>query len=40
MPKTRKRYYVTVSIYQPRKGEVDVPLEDFDTPTFRGLAAK
>lgn len=40
VPKTRQRYYVTVSIYQPRKGDVDVPLEDFDTPKFDGLAAK
>lgn len=39
VPKTRKRYYVTVSVYQPRKGDVDVPLADFDTPTFRGRAA-
>jgi hypothetical protein len=40
VPKTRKSYYVTVSIYQPRKGDVEVPLQDFDTPTFRGLSAK
>ena len=33
-PKPGKRYYVTVTIYQPRKGEVDVPLADFDTAEF------
>jgi hypothetical protein len=40
VPKTTKRYQVTVTIYQPRKGDVDVPLDDFDTKPFRGLAAK
>ncbi len=39
VPRTRRRYYVTVSIYQPRKGDVDVPLDDFNSPEFRGLAA-
>jgi hypothetical protein len=37
-PKPGKRYYVTVSIYQPRKGDVDVPLADFDTAEFGGAA--
>jgi hypothetical protein len=32
------RLDVTVTIYQPRKGEVDVPLADFDTAEFRGTA--
>jgi hypothetical protein len=39
VPTTRGSYYVTVSIYQPRKGDVDVPLDDFDSPRFPGLAA-
>jgi hypothetical protein len=38
-PQTRKTYYVTVTLYQPRKGKVDVPLQDFDSPQFKGLAA-
>ena len=37
-PKAGRRYYVTVTIYQPRKGEVDVPLADFDTAEFSGTA--
>lgn len=37
-PETRGRYYVTVTIYRPRKGDVDVPLADFDTPEL-GAAA-
>jgi hypothetical protein len=36
-PRTDGRYYVTVTIYQPRQGGVDVPLEDFESPPFRGL---
>ena len=36
-PKTDGRYYVTVTIYQPPQGGVDVPLEDFESPPFRGL---
>lgn len=36
VPRTRKVYYVTVTIYQPQK-EQRVPLHDFDTPKFRGL---
>jgi hypothetical protein len=38
-PRTRGTYYVTVTLYQPRKGKVDVPLQDFDSPEFGGLAA-
>jgi hypothetical protein len=38
LPKSRGTYYITVTIYQPPKGSVDVPLQDFDSPTFRGLA--
>ena len=38
MPKTSRQYYVTVTVYQPHKGDVDVPLQDFDSPKFRGLA--
>jgi hypothetical protein len=38
-PEAGKNYYVTVTIYQPRKGDVDVPLTDFDTPKFSGSAA-
>ena len=38
-PAADRRYYVTVTIYQPRKGEVDVPLADFDTAEFSGFAA-
>jgi hypothetical protein len=29
-----------VTIYQPRKGDVDVPLADFDTAVFRGFAIR
>ena len=39
VPRTDGRYYVTVSIYQPRRGDVDVPLDDLDSPVFPGLAA-
>lgn len=39
MPETRGRYYVTVTIYRPRKGDVDVPLADFDTPEFSPVAS-
>jgi hypothetical protein len=38
MPERGRTYYVTVTIYQPRKGDVDVPLADFDTPRFSGSA--
>ena len=38
MPKAGRRYYVTVTIYQPRKGDVDVALADFDTAEFAGAA--
>lgn len=34
MPEPGRRYYVTVTLYRPRKGDVDVPLADFDTPEF------
>ena len=37
-PEAGRRYYVTVTIYQPRKGDVDVPLADFDTAEFEGFA--
>jgi hypothetical protein len=37
-PKAGRKYYVTVTIYQPRKGNVDVPLADFDTAEFSGTA--
>ena len=37
-PEAARTYYVTVTIYQPRKGDVDVPLADFDTPEFVGTA--
>jgi hypothetical protein len=37
-PQAGKRYYVTVTLYQPRKGDVEVPLADFDTPEFDGSA--
>lgn len=37
-PKAGRNYYVTVTIYQPRKGDVDVPLADFDTAEFAGTA--
>ena len=39
VPRTNGRYYVTVTIYQPRKGDTAVPLDDFDSPVFPGLAA-
>jgi hypothetical protein len=29
-PEAGRAYYVTVTIYQPRKGDVDVPLADFE----------
>ena len=35
-PAAGRMYYVTVTIYQPRKGDVDVPLADFDTAEFTG----
>jgi hypothetical protein len=35
-PRKNQTYYATVIIYQPRRGDVDVPLEDFDSPPFRG----
>lgn len=35
-PAPGRTYYVTVTIYQPRKGDVDVPLADFETPQFTG----
>jgi hypothetical protein len=38
-PEAGRTYYVTVTLYQPRKGDVDVPLADFDTPEFAGPAA-
>jgi hypothetical protein len=38
-PEAGRTYYVTVTLYQPRKGDVDVPLEDFDTPKFTGSGA-
>ena len=37
-PKPGRTYYVTVTIYQPRKGDVDIPLAAFDTPEFSGQA--
>jgi hypothetical protein len=37
VPKTRRRYYVTVTIYQPQKERV--PLKHFDTPPFSGTRA-
>ncbi len=37
-PEAGRRYYVTVTIYQPRKGDVEVPLADFDTAEFDGFA--
>lgn len=37
-PHAGRRYYVTVTIYRPRKGEVDLPLADFDTAEFDGVA--
>lgn len=38
-PAAGRRYYVTVTIYRPRQGEVDVPLADFETAEFSGSAA-
>jgi hypothetical protein len=38
-PKAGRKYYVTVTIYRPRNGEVDVPLADFDTAEFAGTAS-
>lgn len=38
-PRTKRSYYVTVTVLQPRKGKVDVPLTEFDTKTFRGRLA-
>lgn len=35
-PGTRGTFYVTVTIYQPREGDVEIPLADFDTPQFAG----
>jgi hypothetical protein len=37
-PKARGMYYVTVTVYQPRKGDIDVPWHAFDSPKFPGLA--
>jgi hypothetical protein len=37
VPKTRRMYYVTVTIYQPQKQRV--PLKHFDTPPFSGTRA-
>lgn len=34
MPEAGRTYYVTVTLYRPRRGDVDVPLADFDTPEF------
>ena len=36
VPTTRRKYYVTVTIFQP---EGTVPLRAFDSPVFAGLAA-
>jgi hypothetical protein len=33
-PERPGAHYVTVTIYQPRQGDVPVPLADFDTPEF------
>jgi hypothetical protein len=38
-PAAGRSYYVTVTIYHPRKGEVDVPVADFDTAEFAGTEA-
>lgn len=38
-PESAGKYYVTVTIYQPPKGDVEVPLEAFDSPEFTGLVA-
>jgi hypothetical protein len=37
VPKTRRTYYITVTIYQPQKQRV--PLKHFDTPPFRAVGA-
>jgi hypothetical protein len=37
VPRTRRRYYISVTIYQPQKQLV--PLKHFDTPAFRGVGA-
>lgn len=39
-PDAGRTYYVTVTIYRPRNGDVDVPLADFDTAEFSDLATK
>jgi hypothetical protein len=38
-PAAGRSYYVTVTIYHPRKGEVDVAVADFDTAEFAGTDA-
>jgi hypothetical protein len=38
-PGARGTYYVTVTIYQPREGDVEIPLADFETPQFRASTA-
>jgi hypothetical protein len=35
-PEAGRTYEVIVTIYQPREGDVDVPLADFDTKEFSG----
>ena len=35
VPQTKRKYYVTVTIYQP---DGKVPLRNFDSPSFRGLS--
>ena len=37
VPETTGRYQVRVTIYQPRRGESDVPLDGFTSPEFGGL---
>jgi hypothetical protein len=37
VPKTRRMFYMTVTIYQPQKQRV--PLKQFDTEPFRGIGA-
>jgi hypothetical protein len=39
-PAAGRTYDVTVTIRQPRKGDVDVPLADFDTAEFRELSGR
>ena len=39
MPEAGRTYYVTVTLYRPRRGDVDVPLADFDTPEFSPTAS-